>query len=338
MDYLIFIATLLVITGSIFYNQSTFFSKLVNLCAVMLGTTLIVSVALNLVPGDPLDHILGELAESNSREIVAKKLKIINEDGSTISIIGQYSNFVQSFFSNNLKSFITDRPTFNMLFERLPYTIFLAIFAMLVAIFLGPIFGVFAALNQNRWPDYLLSFFALVGISVPGFFLAPVLLIVFSIKLHLLPINGADDGLLSVILPSFSLGIALAAMLARMSRASMLEVISQDYIRTAKAKGLSFSKIYFKHALRNSLIPVVTLIGLQFGVVLTGTVITEKIFNWPGIGLLLLESIQKLDLPVVQTCVLFIAFIYSVINMLTDVVYGLIDPRIKIGSKNEYNS
>ena len=204
---------------------------------------------------------------------------------------------------------------------------------MLFALSTGPLLGITAALNQRKWPDYILSLFALVGISVPSFFLAPLLLVLLSIKLNIFPISGADDGFISVILPSLSLGTALAAMLARMSRASMLEVLSQDYIRTAKAKGLSSKEVFFKHALKNALIPIITLASLQFGAILAGTVITEKIFNWPGIGLLLLESIQKLDFPMVQGCVLFIAFFYALINMLTDILYSFIDPRMQMGSK-----
>ena len=216
-----------------------------------------------------------------------------------------------------------------MVSERLPYTAALGLSAMLIAVMLGPLLGILASFFRNRWPDHLLSLFALIGISVPSFFLGPLLLLWFSIKLKLLPISGADDGLWSLILPACAMGAALTAMLARMSRASMLEVLAEDFVRTAVAKGLSPAVVFFKHAFRNALIPVTTLIGLQFRAVLAGAVITEKIFNWPGIGLLLFESIQKLDMPLVQTCVLVIAFIYAFINIFTDIVYGLIDPRIK---------
>lgn len=230
-----------------------------------------------------------------------------------------------------MESFVTRRNAMEVVFERLPYTIFLAIAAMLVALMLGPLMGVMASFFHHRWPDHLLSVFALIGISVPSFFLGPLLLLLLAIRWQLLPISGADDGILSVILPACTMGTALAAMLARMSRASMLETLSEDFVRTAQAKGLSPMVVFFKHALRNALIPVTTLIGLQFGAILAGSVVTEKIFNWPGIGLLLLESIQRLDLPVVQATVLVIAFIYAVINMLTDLIYGVIDPRIRVG-------
>jgi peptide/nickel transport system permease protein len=180
-----------------------------------------------------------------------------------------------------------------------------------------------------------LSVFALIGISIPSFFLGPILLILFAIKWPIFPISGADDGFLSVILPALSLGAALSAMLARMSRASMLEVLSEDFIKTAFSKGLSPAQVFLKHGLKNALIPVITIMGLQFGAVLAGSVITEKIFNWPGIGLLLLESIQSLDIPLVQTCVLVITFIYALINLTTDVIYSLIDPRIRFSGSNK---
>jgi ABC-type dipeptide/oligopeptide/nickel transport system permease component len=174
---------------------------------------------------------------------------------------------------------------------------------------------------------------ALLGISVPSFFLGPLLLLFFAIKLNWLPISGADDGIYSIILPATTMGMALAAMLARMSRASMLEVLGEDYVRTAKAKGLAPFVVFFKHALRNALIPVITLLGLQFGTVLAGAVITEKIFNWPGLGLLLLEAIHQLDLPLVQVCVLTIAFMYAIINLGTDILYSIIDPRVSLGKE-----
>lgn len=297
----------------------------------MLGATIVVSGSLRLVPGDPVDYILGDQASGNSRELLAKDLGLVDKNGQPVGFVTQYGEFIKSLGGLEIKSFISRRNAIEIVGERLPYTLMLALCAMIVAVILGPLFGVLASLFHHRWPDHLLSLFALIGISVPSFFLGPVLLLLFSIRLHLLPISGADDGIFSLILPSFAMGTALAAMLARMSRASMLETLSEDYIRTAYAKGLAPKVIFFKHALRNALIPVITLAGLQFGAILAGSVVTEKVFNWPGIGLLLLESIQQLDMPLVQTCILVIAFTYAVINMLTDVVYSLIDPRISLG-------
>lgn len=301
----------------------------------MLGATIIVSGSMRLVPGDVIDHILGDQAQATSKERLAKDLGLMNQDGEKIGFVEQYGNFVSSLAQLEIKSFISRRNALDVVAERLPYTMLLALCAMVIAIMIGPLCGVLASLFHNRWPDQLFSIFALVGISVPSFFLGPLLLLLFAIKLQLLPISGADDGVMSLILPSTAMGMALAAMLARMSRASMLEVLSEDFIRTARAKGLSSSVVFFKHGLRNALIPVVTLVGLQFGAVLAGAVVTEKIFNWPGIGLLLLESIQKLDMPQVQVCVLVIAFMYAVINLLTDILYGFIDPRISFAGGSE---
>lgn len=301
-----------------------------SLPAVMLGATIIVSGSMRLVPGDPIDHILGDQAQTGSRSRLAKSLGLVDDNNMPVSFVVQYSNFLHSLVQLDVQSFISRRNTLDIVFERLPYTIMLAFCAMVVAIMLGPLMGVLASFFHNRWPDHLFSIFALIGISLPSFFLGPLLLLLFAIRYKLLPISGADDGIFSLVLPSLTMGTALAAMLARMSRACMLEVLSEDFIRTATSKGLSPLVVFFKHALRNALIPVITLVGLQFGAILAGSVVTEKIFNWPGIGLLLLESIQQLDMPLVQTTVLLIAFIYAVINMLTDIVYGLVDPRIAL--------
>lgn len=332
IDWSIFIVALLIIFASARLKPITLTGRVVSLVAVMLGATIIVSGSMRLVPGDPIDHILGDQAQSTSRQRLAKSLGLVDEAGQPISFVGQYNHFLQSLISLDIESFISRRNALKIVAERLPYTIILALSAMLVAIMLGPLLGVLASIFCFRWPDHLFSIFALIGISIPSFFLAPLLLLLFSIRLKMFPISGADDGMSSLVLPALSMGTALAAMLARMSRASMLEVLSEDYIRTAKAKGLRPTVVFVKHALKNALIPVTTLIGLQFGAVLAGSVITEKIFNWPGIGLLLLESIQQLDMPLVQTCVLVIAFIYAVINMMTDLVYSVIDPRITMGA------
>lgn len=331
ISWIIFISALGVIFATTVLTSATLKGRIASLLAVMLGATIIVSGALRLVPGDPVDHILGDQAQSSSRELLAQELGLHNKNGEPIGFVEQYANFLLSLSKNELKSFITRRNTVSTVLERLPYTLTLGSAAMLVALMLGPVLGIMASFFHHRWPDHLFSIFALIGISIPSFFLGPLLLLFFSLHLGLLPISGADNGVASLILPALSLGTALAAMLARMSRASMLEVLSEDFIRTAKAKGLANSVVFFKHALRNALIPVVTLVGLQFGAVLAGTVITEKIFNWPGIGLLLLDSIHQLDMPMVQTCVLLIALIYAVVNMLTDILYGLIDPRISLG-------
>lgn len=334
IDWIIFLAVIIFIILSVKITPAGIAGRLISLLAVMLGTTIIVTGSLRMTPGDPIDHILGDQAQGASYDLLARDLGLIDREGNPIGFVAQYSLFLQSIFKLDIESFVSRRNAFEVIAERLPYTVSLAFFSMLIAIMLGPILGVIASLFKNRWPDHLLSFFALLGISIPSFFLGPILLLLFAIKIPLLPIGGADDGIYSLVLPSLSLGAALSAMLARMSKASMLEVLSEDYMRTARAKGLSSFTIFFKHGLRNALIPVITMAGLQFGALLSGTVVTEKVFNWPGIGLLLLESINNLDMPMVQVCVLVIAFLYAIINLMTDIVYGFIDPRIVI-RKNE---
>lgn len=325
--WLVFLGALSIIFFGEELVSTPFQKRMVSLVAVGLGATMVVTLGLRLTPGDPIDYILGEQSQESSRELLARDLGIVDEHGVKVSFVGQYAHFLGAIFTNDLKSYVTRRGTLETVFERFPYTLVLALGAMAIALMLGPGMGVLASFFQRRWPDYVFSIFALMGISIPSFFLAPLLILFFSIYLGILPISGADT-FRSLILPACSMGLALAAMLARMARASMLEVLSEDYIRTAYAKGLNPAYVFGKHALRNALIPVTTVAGLQFGAVLAGTVVTEKIFTWPGIGLLLLEAIRQLDMPLVQTCVVVIAIMYSVVNLLTDMVYSFIDPRM----------
>jgi peptide/nickel transport system permease protein len=200
---------------------------------------------------------------------------------------------------------------------------------MLIAIGIAIPAGVFAALRRGTLWDQLAMFFSLFGISVPSFWLGPVLILIFSVKLGLLPISGRES-LISLILPSITLGAALAAMLSRLTRSSMLEETGREYITAARAKGLSERNVIYKHALRNALNPVITIVGLQTAALLAGTVITEKIFNWPGVGMLLLDSINRRDYPVVQGCILIISFAYVLINAATDCMYKVVDPRVRL--------
>lgn len=305
-------------------------SKLLQIIWVLLGATLIVTGLLRLVPGDPVDYILGEQATQEARVKLSQDLGLVNEAGQRVNFAQQYVGFIVKISRNELLSYRTRQPVMSVIAARLPYTIILALASMLFALAFGPLLGIGAAWKRGRWPDNLGRFLALLGISLPKFFLAPILLLVFSIYWPIFPISGATDGFLSLVLPAFSLGFAMAAVQMRFTRASILEVSGQDYIRTARAKGLSERVVYFKHALRNALMPVITVIGLELGSLFAGAVVVEKIFVWPGIGLLLLESIQQLDMPLVQGVVLVIAFFYVVMNLLTDWVYGLIDPRVRV--------
>ncbi len=305
-------------------------NKIFQVLIVVFGATLIVTLMIRLVPGDPVDHILGEQATQQARVELAQDLGLIDAAGKPVGFWYQYARFVKQITTNELKSYRTDEPVMTVILERLPYTAILALASMLFAVAIGPLMGVLAAWRRGKAFDHLSRFVALLGISLPKFFLAPVLLLVFSIYWPVFPISGASDGILSLVLPALSLGFGMAAVQMRFTRAAVLEVMSSDYIRTARAKGLSECVVYFKHALRNALMPVVTVIGLELGSLLAGAVIVEKIFSWPGIGLLLLESIQQLDMPLVQGVVLMIAFFYVAVNLLTDWLYGRIDPRVRV--------
>lgn len=329
IDYLIFIAALLFIF-TVKTTSHSLFGRILSLLAVIIGTTMVVVLGLRLVPGDPVHYLLGSQAQESAKSGLAQELGFSDKGGKELSFVAQYSKFLKDLFSNNLKSSVSHKNTLSAVLERLPYTVALAFGAMLIALIFGTLFGLTRAVFLNRWPAYLISALTLIGISLPSFLLAPLLLMLFSLNLGLLPFSGTEDGILSLILPAFSLGIALAMMLARIITASLSEVLSEDYIRTAAAKGILKRYIIFKHALRNASITIVTIFGLQFGAILSGTVITEKIFNWPGMGLLLLDSIYQLDMPQIQTCVLVIAIMYAIINMILDCLYDRIDPRIKM--------
>jgi len=329
----------------------------ISVVAVLFGATLVVSLMLRIIPGDPIESILGDQAPQDARRALAVELGLQDKDGHDMGFVAQYGRFLKgvgaasvlaltpnssidaavkdqqpsvlkSLADVELKSYRGRQPVRKLLAARLPYTLWLASVAMLIAILLGTSIGVLAAWKKGGPLDAFAMFFAISGVALPRPALGPVLLLVFALGLGWFPVSGADSPS-SVVLPALSLGTALAAVLARLTRGSLLEVLHDDYVRTARAKGLSERVVVFKHALKNALIPVLTVIGLQLGAVLAGAVITEKIFVWPGIGLLLLESIRRLDVPVVQATVLTIAAGYVVANLLTDLAYRVVDPRIK---------
>jgi peptide/nickel transport system permease protein len=228
------------------------------------------------------------------------------------------------------RSFRTDRPVVDLIRERYPATVELAIAALIVAVLIAIPLGVLAGSKQGSLTDNAASVLALVGISLPGFVMGPMLVYLFAVKMGLLAPSGWFEWP-DIILPAITLGAALSAILTRMVRSSVIEELSEDYVRTARAKGLSRRKVLYKHVLKNGLIPVVTIIGLQLGVLLAGAIITEKIFSWPGIGLLLVEDgINKRDYRVVQGCVLVVSITYIAANALTDIVYRWLDPRIRV--------
>jgi peptide/nickel transport system permease protein len=290
---------------------------------VLFGVATLVFSLIHLVPGDPAQAMLGEGAAADDVAQLRARL------GLDRPLLVQYGRFISGVTSGDLgTSFRTNQRVTQMIAERVPATAELALAAMVVAILFAVPLGVAAAVWKGTGIDYAAMTTALAGISIPNFWLGPLLAIVFAVQLGWLPVSGRG-GLASVALPAISLGAALAAILARMTRASLLEELGELYVRAARARGVSRTRAVTGHALRNSLIPLVTIIGLQFGAVLTGAVITETIFAWPGIGRLLVQSIGFRDYPAVQGCILLIAITYVAVNLLTDLLYGFLDPRIR---------
>lgn len=292
---------------------------------VLLGVATLVFALIHLVPGDPAQSMLGEGAAPQDVADLRSKL------GLDQPLLTQYVAFLGGAVSGNLgQSFRTGQPVTTMIVERMPATAELALAAIVVAIFLALPLGIVAAVWKGTAIDYGAMTFALAGISVPNFWLGPLLAIVFSVELGWLPVSGRG-GLASLVLPAVSLGLALAALLSRMTRASLLDELNELYVRAARARGASRASAIVRHALGNSLVPLVTIVALQFGAVLTGSVITETIFAWPGIGRLLIQSIGFRDYPMVQGCILLIAVTYVTVNLATDLLYGALDPRIRVG-------
>ena len=290
---------------------------------VLLGVLTLVFFLLHLVPGDPVDVLLGETALPADRALMRAEL------GLDRPLATQYVDFLRRTLSGDLgTSFGSRRPVTHEIAERLPATMELMLGAMAVAFALAFPLGIVAALHHGRWPDHVASFFALLGVAIPNFWLGPLLILLFAVHLDWLPVNERG-GLEHLVLTAITLGTALAALLSRMTHTSLVEVLGEDYIRTARAKGVPERTVVARHALRNAAIPVVTVAGLQVGALLSGAIVTESIFDWPGLGSLLLEGIYGRNYPLVQGCVLVIAITYIAINLATDLVYGWLDPRIR---------
>ena len=290
---------------------------------VMLGVATLVFALIHLVPGDPAQAMLGEGA--TAEEVVRLRTSL----GLDRPLVAQYGSFLGGVARGDLgKSFRTGQPVTSEIWRRLGDTAILAVCAMAVAIAVALPLGIIAAVFRGRPLDHAAMTLALAGISMPSFWLGPLLAIFFAVRLGWLPVSGSGTPW-HLVLPAVTLGTALAAILARMTRSSVIEELRELYVMAARARGLSHARAVVRHAFRNSLIPVVTIIGLQFGAVLTGTIITETIFAWPGVGRLLITAINTRDYPLVQGCILFISVTYVAMNLLTDLTYGLLDPRIR---------
>lgn len=295
--------------------------------AVVLGVVCLVFVLLHLVPGDPVEVMLGESAQPADKEALRQAL------GLHQPLHVQLGHYLAGLLRFDLgTSLYSQRPIGDLLLERLPATMELGIVALVFALVLAVPLGVLAALKKDTAWDAGAMGFALVGVSIPNFWMGPMLILVGALWLGWFPVSGRA-GVASIILPALTLGTAMAAILSRMIRSTLLDVLQEDFIRTAHSKGLPDWAVTVRHGLRNALLPVITLLGLQLGALLSGAVITETVFSWPGIGSLVVEAIHRRDYPVVQATVLVISVSYVMINLLTDLVYAWVDPRVRLGAR-----
>ncbi len=290
----------------------------------------VVFLLIHLVPGDPIVQMLGEGASAADVDALRHAY------GLDAPLSLQFGHYVQGILHADLgQSLRMHDSVLHLVAQRYPYTLALTLAALLIGIAAAVPAGVLSALHRDRWPDRSLGVVSLLGLSFPNFALGPILILVFSIRLGWLPVSTAGNGgtldfLRHLILPAVTLGLSLAAILTRMVRTAMLEELSQDYIRTARAKGLTEQQVVYRHALRNALIPVLTVIGLQFGSLLAGAIVTETIFSWPGIGRLTLSAISNRDYALVQGCILAVGLTYVMVNLLTDIAYTIANPRLRL--------
>lgn len=297
--------------------------RLFAIVPVVFGVLLLTFLLIHLVPGDPVEVMLGESASMADRTALRAELGL---DQPLLTQFGQYLNHLAH--GDFGRSIHTQAPIADTLKARYPATLSLAVVAMMIGLLVGVPLGVFAALHEGRWQDVLVTIVSVRLSAMPAFWLGPLLMLLFAVWLGWLPVSGMESPT-SIILPALTLGFGLSAILTRMTRTSLLEVLNEDFIRTARAKGLSERVVIYRHALRAALLPMITIVGLQMGSLLAGAVITETIFSWDGIGRLLVESIEKRDYPVTQACVLVVALSYVLVNALTDVLYRWADPRVR---------
>ena len=299
--------------------------RFLQMIPITLGILTLIFSLIHLIPGDPAVQIAGEGARPGDVQKVRVAL------GLDKPLWQQYVAYLNRLAHGDLgRSFRTNDSVAKEIAVRYPATMQLAFGAMLVALLVAFPLGIISAIYRNSWIDNLARFFALIGVSMPSFWFGPLLIIAFAINREWFPVSGREDGLKSLVLPSVTMGLALSAILTRMIRVSLADELGQLYVTTAIAKGVTRSKAIFRHALKNALIPVITILALQFGSLLTGAIITEQIFSWPGLGRLLIQSITTRDYPQVQASILVIALTYIMVNFISDLLYGIVDPRIKL--------
>ncbi len=291
--------------------------------ALWLIVTMVFLLA-HIVPGDPVAQMLGEGAR------VEDLAQLRHALGLDLPLWTQYGRYITGVLHGNLgESFRFQQPVLQVVTSHYPATLELSIVALLICALIAIPAGILAAHRRGERTDHAVGVLTLFGLSIPNFALGPILILVFSVILGWLPVSGRG-GLSHLVLPAFTLGAALAAILTRMVRTSVIEELSADYVRTARAKGLPESAVLFHHAFRNALIPILTIMGLQFGTLLAGTIVTESIFSWPGIGRLAVQAIGARDYPLLQGCILLIAVSYVFVNLLTDFIYAIVDPRVRL--------
>jgi len=304
------------------------FNRALQAVPVVMGVLTISFMLMVVLPGDPVLSMIGERYDENTVELMRKKLNVDK------SLIERMGIFMGDVLRGDLgHSFITGRSVTKEILDKFPNTLILAVAAMTVAVLIGVSLGMVASLVPGSWIDKTIMVLALTGVSAPVFWTGLIFVLVFGVYLGWLPPTGYG-GVEYLILPAFTLGLRSAAQITRLTRSAMMDTLSQDYIRTARSKELPWWKILLKHALPNSLIPVLTVIGTDFGSYLSGAVLTESIFGWPGLGRLTLEAILKRDLPIVQGTVLFMALMFICVNLVVDILYGIIDPRIRAERSN----
>ncbi|QTH40511.1 ABC transporter permease [Cohnella sp. LGH] len=318
--------------------------RLLQFIPVLLGITVLVFLLLHMIPGDPATVLLGQDAPPDEVE------RIRNILGLNEPLYVQFFVYLKQLLQGDLgQSIFQDQSVYSLIMKHLPATIELAVFALVIALIISIPLGILSAVKQSSWIDYVSMFFAQLGVSMPVFWMGTLLIIGFSVNLNWLPSFGRGEplteafstlvrtgnlydivqSLRSLLLPAFTLGIMSAALITRMVRSTMLEVLKEDYVRTAEAKGVGTLSVIFKHSFRNALIPIVTIIGLQFGNLLGGAIVTETVFAWPGIGRLVISAISQRDFPLVQGCVLVIALMFALTNLVIDILYTKINPKIQ---------
>ena len=298
--------------------------RMVMLIPVVIGVLTAVFLLIHMIPGDPVEIMLGENAMAADRAALRAEMHLDDP------LMVQYGRFLSGVIRADLgTSLHSGRPVWALVTERLPATIGLTLAAMLVAILVALPLGLISAVRAGKTVDNVAMMGALLGVSMPNFWLGPLLILVFSVNLGWLPLGGAE-GPASYLLPAITLGTAMAAILTRMIRASLLDVLDKEFVVAARAKGLPGWRVLVRHVLANAMIPVITVIGLQFGALLAGAIITETIFSWPGLGRLTIEAIQTRDYPLVQGCVLMICLGYLLASLLTDLCYAVADPRVRL--------